>query len=204
MPLECVDAAETRLPDLAVRRLESAVFSVGSPRPARLATLARSPQRATVPCVTRAGRHSDVLGPPLLLLLLPTKLGAFALRERAEELLAAPGAVAVEPPRVSYGALGVLPPALAFHVARRQAKRMRLPGTPAAIAVFDPHQVPLGVALTQRHIEAELWELGPEPTEGLDSEFVLDLGAATDLRGVWKRVEALGIESGRLGSEREL
>ena len=44
----------------------------------------------------------------------------------------------------------------------------------------------------------------PEPTEGLDSAFVLDLGAATDLRGDLARIEALGIESGRLGSERGL
>lgn len=149
-------------------------------------------------------RRRDAIGPPLLLLLLPTTLEAFALRERAEELLKAPGAVAVEPPRVSYGALGVLPAALALGIARRQAKRMRLPGTPAAIAVFDPHQVPLAVALTQRHVDAELWELGAERTDGLESEFALDLGAATDLRGVWKRAEALGIESGRLGSERDL
>jgi hypothetical protein len=150
------------------------------------------------------GRRADAVGPSLLLLLLPTRLEEFELRERAEELLTAPGVVAVEPPRVSYGTLGVLPAALAFHVAHRQAKRMRLPGTPAAVAVFDPHQVPLGVALTHRHIGAELWQLGAEPTAGLDSEFVLDLGSATDLRGVWKRVEALGIESGRLGSERGL
>ncbi len=112
--------------------------------------------------------------------------------------------MAVEPARISYGALGALPPALGFFVARRQAKRMRLPGVPAAIAVFHAHQVPLAVALTQRHLGAELWQLGADPVEGLDSAFVLDLGAATDLRGVWKRIEALGIESGRLGSEREL
>ena len=143
-------------------------------------------------------------GPPLVILLLPAPLEQFALRERAQELLAAPGAVAVEPARISYGALGALPPALGFFVARRQAKRMRLPGVPAAIAVFHAHQVPLAVALTQRHLGAELWQLGADPTAGLDSAFVLDLGAATDLRGVWKRIEALGIESGRLGSEREL
>ena len=149
-------------------------------------------------------RRADEIGPSLLLLLLPTKLEEFELRERAEELLAAPGAVAVEPPRVSYGALSALPPAFAYGVARRQAKRMKLPGTPAAIAVFDSHQVPLAIALAVRHEGAELWQLGPEPSEGLDSAFMLDLGAATDLRGVWKRVESLGIESGRLGSERDL
>jgi hypothetical protein len=80
---------------------------------------------------------------------------------------------------------------------------MRLPGTPAAIALFDVHQVPLAVALAQRHAGAEVWQLGPEPSAGLDSALVLDLGATTDLRGVWKRAEALGIESGRLGSERD-
>jgi hypothetical protein len=149
-------------------------------------------------------RRHDEIGPSLLLLLLPVKLEQFHLRERAEELLAAPGALAVEPARVSYRALGGLPPLLAYGIARRQAKRMRLPGTPAAIAVFDPHQVPLAVALTERHVGAELWQLGAEPTGGLESEFVLDVGAATDLRGFWKRVESLGIESGRLGSERGL
>ena len=143
-------------------------------------------------------------GPPLLVLLLPCKLEDFDLRERAEELLAAPGALAVEPPRVSYGALGSLPPVLAYHVARRQAKRMRLPGTPGAIALFDVHQVPLAVALSQRHAGAEVWQLGAEPVAGLDSALVLDLGAADDLRGVWERAEALGIASGRLGSERRL
>jgi hypothetical protein len=141
---------------------------------------------------------------PLLLLLLPVRLEEFHLREPAEKLLAAPGAVAVEPARVSYRRLGRLPPALAYHVARRQAKRMKLPGTPRAIALFDVHQVPLAVALSQRHAGAEVWQLGDDPAEGLDSALVLDLGAAGDLRPVWERAEALGIESGRLGSERRL
>jgi hypothetical protein len=141
-------------------------------------------------------------GPPLLVLLLPTRLEEFEMRERAQELLAAPGALAVEPPRVSYRKLGGLPPAIAYSVARRQAKRMRLPGTPAAIALFDVHQVPLAVALAQRHTGAEVWQLGAEPAEGLDSALVLHLGAVDDLRAVWERAEGLGIESGRLGSER--
>jgi hypothetical protein len=141
-------------------------------------------------------------GPPLLVLLLPCMLEEFDLREQAEELLAAPGALAIEPPRVSYRRLGGLPPALAYSVARRQANRMKLPGTPAAIALFDVHQVPLAVAMAQRHRGAEVWQLGPDPSEGLDSALVLDLGAARDLRPVWERAEGLGIESGRLGSER--
>ena len=142
-------------------------------------------------------------GQPLLVLLLPTKLERFELGAVAE-LLRAPGAIAVEPPVVPYGALGTLPASLAYHIARRQAKRMKLPGTPHAIALFDVHQVPLAVAMTLRYPDAEVWQLGPEPAEGLDSAFVLDLGAVGDLRGVWERAEALGIESGRLGSERGL
>jgi hypothetical protein len=146
----------------------------------------------------------DPPGTPLLVLLLPTRLEDFQLRALAEKLLAAPGALAVEPARVSYRRLGRLPPALAYHVARRQAKRMKLPGTPRAIALFDVHQVPLAVAISQRHAGAEVWQLGDDPAEGLDSALVLDLGATRDLRPVWERAEALGIESGRLGSERRL
>jgi hypothetical protein len=149
-------------------------------------------------------RRAQDGGPPLLVLLLPTRLEEFDLRAVAEELLAAPGVLAVEPARVSYRALGGLPPALAYHVARRQAKRMRLPGIPLAIALFDVHQVPLAVALSHRHPGAELWQLGDDPSEGLDSALVLDLGAAGDLRPVWERAEGLGVESGRLGSERGL
>jgi hypothetical protein len=143
-------------------------------------------------------------GPPLLVLLLPSRLEDFGLRELAEKLLAAPGALAVEPPRVSYRRLGNLPPAIAYHVAHRQAKRMKLPGEPRALAVFDVHQVPLAVAMASRHAGAEIWQLGEDPAEGLDSALVLDLGATRDLRPVWERAESLGIESGRLGSERRL
>src|SRR5262245_36043198 len=129
-------------------------------------------------------RRADPVGPPLLVLLLPASLEGFALRERTEELLAAPGAVAVEPARVSYKALGSLPAAVVFSVAKRQAKRMKLPGAPAAIAVFDTLQIPLAIALAERHSDAELWQLGPAPEPKLDSALVLDLGAAADLRGL--------------------
>jgi hypothetical protein len=130
---------------------------------------------------------------PLLLLLLPARLEELPQRAPVEQLLAAPGAVAVEPPRIP------LSTTLAGIVAPRQAKRMRLPGVPHAIAVFDPHQIPLAGALIMRHPEAELWSLaGPEP----QADFTLDLATATDLRPAWERMERLGIESGRLGSER--
>jgi hypothetical protein len=130
---------------------------------------------------------------PLLLLLLPARLEELPQRAPVEQLLAAPGAVAVEPPRVPLSAT------FAGIVAPRQAKRMRLPGVPHAIAVFDPHQIPLAGALIMRHPEAELWSLaGPEP----QADFTLDVATAEDLRPAWERMERLGIESGRLGSER--
>jgi hypothetical protein len=132
---------------------------------------------------------------PLLLLLLPARLEAFAHREPVERLLAAPGAVAVEPPRVPLSV------AFARVVARRQVKRMELPGVPHAIAVFDALQVPLAAALIERHPEAELWALAGDQRE---ADFTLDLATAPDLRPAWERMERLGIESGRLGSEREL
>ncbi|MFL5581695.1 MAG: hypothetical protein ACJ8AO_15105 [Gemmatimonadaceae bacterium] len=130
---------------------------------------------------------------PLLLLLLPARLEAMPQRAPIEQLLGAPAAIAVEPPRVPLSAT------LAGVVAHRQAKRMRLPGVPHAIAVFDPHQIPLAGALIMRHPESELWSLaGPEP----QADFTFDLAAAEDLGPAWQRMERLGIESGRLGSER--
>jgi hypothetical protein len=130
---------------------------------------------------------------PLLVLLLPARLEELPQRAPVEQLLAAPGVIAAEPPRVPLSAT------FAGIVAHRQAKRMRLPGVPHAIAVFDPHQVPLAGALITRHPEAELWSLaGPEP----QADFTFDLATATDLRPAWERIERLGIASGRLGSER--
>ena len=136
--------------------------------------------------------HIDVR-PPLLVLLLPVRLEAFPAREPVERLLVAPGVLAVDPPRMPLSV------ALAAAVARRQVKRMRLPGIPRAVAVFGTVQVPLAAALIERHPEAELWSLaGPEP----QADFTFDVGGAADLRPAWERMERLGIESGRLGSER--
>jgi hypothetical protein len=136
-----------------------------------------------------------IAGQPLLLLLLPARLEAMDASERVAELLAAPGAVAVEPPRVPLSL------AMARVVARRQVKRMKLPGFPRAIAVFDTLQVPLAAALIERNPDAELWSLAGRQRE---SDFTFDLGGATDLRPAWEGMERLGIETGRLGSERGL
>ena len=47
--------------------------------------------------------------PPIGVLLLPRALESFILRDQAEDLLSAPGMVAVEPARMSYGAYLRLP-----------------------------------------------------------------------------------------------
>jgi hypothetical protein len=97
------------------------------------------------------------VNPPLLVLLLPRPLESFILRDQAEDLLKAPGVVALEPPRVPYGALGRMGLPWAMGIAACQAKRLRLPGTPVALAIFHPFQLPLAAALQSKHPAAELW-----------------------------------------------
>lgn len=97
------------------------------------------------------------MNPPLLVLLLPRPLESFILRDQAEDLLKAPGVVALEPPRVPYGALGRLSLQWALGVAGIQARRLQLTGTPAAVAIFHPFQFPLAAALQARYPDAELW-----------------------------------------------
>ncbi|HEY3020630.1 MAG TPA: hypothetical protein VGJ32_10575 [Solirubrobacteraceae bacterium] len=91
------------------------------------------------------------------MLLLPRTLERFILREQAEDLLRAPGVVAIEPARVPYGAFGRLPPGVADALAAAQARRMSPPGTPRAIVIFHPLQWPLARALLARWPDAELW-----------------------------------------------
>lgn len=165
----------------------------------------------------RSGLGDDAPPRPLCVLLLPARLEASPLRERVEDLLAAPGAVAVEPAALSYGATGRLPGLLRERIAAGQARRMLLPGQPLAIVAFDAHQYPLARALLAEHPEAELWyaaEAAAEPAAGelhaaATARAALTFGtpaagesARMRNRAPWERMEALGIESGRLGSER--
>ena len=94
---------------------------------------------------------------PLLLLLLPRTLEQFILRDQAEELLRHPRVVAVEPARVPYGVLGRLPGVVRDRLSAGQARRLKLPGTPRAVAIFHPFQYPLASALLARHLGCELW-----------------------------------------------
>src|SRR3954447_1343960 len=101
----------------------------------------------------KAGRED----PPIAVLLLPRTLETFILRDQAEDLLSAPGVVAVEPARVSYGAYLRVPASVADGLAAAQARRLKLPGIPRAIVIFHPLQYPLARGLIAMHPDAELW-----------------------------------------------
>lgn len=102
----------------------------------------------------------------LLVLLLPSRLEEFPRRGLAEALLESRCSVAVEPARVSFGALARLPDVVGAALAGMQAKRMRLPGTPRAVVVFDPAQYPLARAMLARYRDCELWYGPPAGAAG--------------------------------------
>jgi hypothetical protein len=153
---------------------------------------------------------------PLAVLLLPVALERFALRERAEDLLTAPGVAAVDPPRLSYGAVARVSDTVADSLAAVQARRMRLPGFARVLVVFDALQYPLARSLRAIHPDAELWYGPPEEPDDERRQTLHALAveratwqfdhpggdAHTQNLPLWQRLEALGIESGRLGSER--
>ncbi len=95
----------------------------------------------------------------LLVLLLPEPLEAFGERRLAEALLGAEGVVGVDPPRISYAAQARIPDVFGVAIAHRQARRLRrrLPGAPAAVAIFHPGQYPLARAIVAQVDGCELW-----------------------------------------------
>ena len=96
---------------------------------------------------------------PRVLLLLPRALEGFILVDQARDLLRAPGVVAADPPRIRYGAVARLPPAVRGRVSRTTARRLlrALDGTLAAVVIFHPVQWPLAQALLAASPAAELW-----------------------------------------------
>jgi hypothetical protein len=92
-------------------------------------------------------------------LLLPRTLERFILRDQAEDLLRATGVVAVEPPRIPYGAIGRMPGWLADGLATRQGRRLAkaLPGVPRAVVIFHPLQYPTARGLMTAVPDCELW-----------------------------------------------
>jgi hypothetical protein len=145
-----------------------------------------------------AERAMPVVDRPLCVVLLPRALEELEDRE-LERLIAAPGVVAVDPARLSYRAAARLPAAVVDGLAAIQARRMNLPGVPYVVAILDALQYPLARALLARHPDAELWYGGP--AHELLSERAAMRFDPSD-RAMWDRMEKLGIESGRLGSER--
>jgi hypothetical protein len=152
---------------------------------------------------------------PLCVVLVPNDLERSPYRERAEDLLSAPGAVRVEPAPLGYGLTGRLPLGFRERIALGQAKRMPLPGEPRAIVAFDARQYPLAGALLVVFEGSELWyggqaaPPGGEELHGAALERAAirfdpepERSAREQNRPLWERMEALGIESGRLGSER--
>src|SRR3954447_14113742 len=105
----------------------------------------------------RALRGEQAELPPIAVLLLPRTLEQFILRDQAQDLLTAPGVVAVEPARIPYGAYLRLPASVTDGLAATQARRLRLPGEPRVIVIFHPLQYPLARGLIAQHPEAELW-----------------------------------------------
>src|SRR3954468_8411905 len=105
----------------------------------------------------RAMRGEEPELPPIAVLLLPRALGQFILREQAQDPLSAPGVVAVEPARMSYGAYLRLPASVTDGLAATQARRLRLPGVPRVIVIFHPLQYPLARGLIAQYPDAELW-----------------------------------------------
>ena len=93
---------------------------------------------------------------PLTLLLLPRRLEEFELAAHVRDLLEIPRAIALEPPRVpTFGVLADI-------VTTRTARRLRLPGRPRAIVLYDPRQYRLARAFAARYPESELWYVRPE------------------------------------------
>jgi hypothetical protein len=157
-------------------------------------------------------RREAVPDRALCVLLLPAKLEASPDRERVEDLLGAPGAVAVEPAAIGYGATSRLPGLMRERIAAAQARRMALPGHARAVVVFDAAQYPLARALLAEHEEAELWYGGHDASgelhEAAAARAAVRFGAEPEAsarernRPLYERMEQLGVESGRLGSER--
>jgi hypothetical protein len=114
-----------------------------------------------------SARYGDRLPPePLGVLLLPNKLEEFELAEHARDLLSIPRVVAVEPPRWRRRAmLGDDMQAI------RHVRRLRFPGEPRVIVLYDPRQYHLARALCT-HYQAELWYSRPEalPAPGSKAE----------------------------------
>jgi hypothetical protein len=103
-----------------------------------------------------------VAGRPICILLLPTLLERFILRDQAEDLLRAEGVVAVDPPRMPYGLFARVPLGIGDAIAARQARRLvrtlrRRKDEPRVVVIFHALQYQLGRAVAADAPGCELW-----------------------------------------------
>ena len=106
----------------------------------------------------------DELSEPLAVLLLPAALEEFALAGHARDLLSIPRVVALEPGRFRT------PRWLRDTAPLRTARRLKLPGEPRVVVLYDPGQYRLARALCARYLAAELWYLRPDPAQLLAAD----------------------------------
>jgi len=85
--------------------------------------------------------HEQRAVEPLGILLLPCRLEDFELADHARDLLSIPA---------------------------RHARRLRFPGQPRVVVLYDPMQYPLARALLARHDAAELWYIGRDGVQSTD------------------------------------
>jgi len=100
--------------------------------------------------------------PPICVLLLPTPLEGFILRDQAQDLLRADGVIAVDPPRMPYGAFARMPLAVGDGVAARQARRLvralrKRVGEPRVVVIYHALQYQLARAIAAQAPGCELW-----------------------------------------------
>ncbi len=145
-------------------------------------------------------RQSETDVEPLGLLLLPCRLEDFDYEAHARYLLAIPRVLAIEPSRFRA------PRMMRDSVAVRQARRLRFPGEPRALVLYDPRQYPLARTLLARYEGAELWyarsrAASPQAAQGDDRADLQSLDELARERA--SEVEALTEESmaGVVGEE---
>lgn len=96
----------------------------------------------------------------LAVLLLPVGLERFEQADHARRLLAIPRVVALEPSRFR------VPKWMRDAIPARQVRRLRLPGEPRVIVLYDPTQYPLARGFCARYEQAELWYIRIADPEG--------------------------------------
>jgi hypothetical protein len=143
----------------------------------------------------------------LVVLLLPRPLEELEPDHPARDLQRADGAVAVDPPRLSYEVHSRLPAEIADVLAALQAKRLlrALDDPVGAVAVFNPRGYPLARGLLAL-ADCELWYARDEPPSAGSERLRRRLRALdeqararstlqfTTTAPLWERMRELGMD----------